>query len=40
MPNVQEQANSIHSPIYQALTNSQCNKCGAKLERRAEFTDT
>ena len=32
MPKVQEQGNSITSSLHYALTDSQCNKCGAQLE--------
>jgi len=32
MPKVQEQGNSIPSSLHYALTDSQCNKCGAQLE--------
>jgi hypothetical protein len=39
MPKVQEQGNSIPSSLHYALTNSQCSKCGAKLEWKAEFDD-
>jgi hypothetical protein len=37
MPKVQEQGNSIPSSLHYALTDSQCNKCGAQLEWNAEF---
>jgi hypothetical protein len=40
MPKVQEQGNSIPSSLHYALTDSQCNKCGAQLEWKAEFNDT
>jgi hypothetical protein len=39
MPRVQEQGNSISSSLHYALTDSQCNKCGAQLEWKAEFDD-
>jgi hypothetical protein len=39
MPIVQEQGNSIPSSLHYALTDSQCNKCGAQLEWKAEFKD-
>jgi hypothetical protein len=39
MPEVQEQGNSIPSSLHYALTDSQCNKCGAQLEWKAEFSD-
>ena len=39
MPKVQEQGNSIPSLLHYALTDSQCNKCGAQLEWKAEFND-
>src|ERR671933_32001 len=39
MPRVQEQGNSITSSLHYALTDSQCNKCGAQLEWNAEFSD-
>jgi hypothetical protein len=39
MPKVQEQRNSIPSSLHYALTDSQCNKCGAQLEWNAEFND-
>jgi hypothetical protein len=39
MPKVQEQGNSIPSSLHYALTDSQCNKCGAQLEWKAEFSD-
>ena len=39
MPKVQEQGNSIPSLLHYALTDSQCNKCGAQLEWNAEFDD-
>ena len=39
MPKVQEQGNSIPSSLHYALTDSQCNKCGAQLEWNAEFND-
>ena len=39
MPKVQEQGNSITSSLHYALTDSQCNKCGAHLEWNAEFSD-
>jgi hypothetical protein len=37
MPQVQE--NGIVSRLHYALTDSQCNKCGAQLEWKAEFKD-
>lgn len=37
MPKVQEQGNNISSSLHSALTNSQCNKCGAQLEWNSEF---
>jgi hypothetical protein len=37
MPQVQE--NGIVSQLHYALTDSQCNKCGAQLEWKAEFND-
>jgi DNA-directed RNA polymerase subunit M/transcription elongation factor TFIIS len=37
MPQVQE--NGIVSRLHYALTDSQCNKCGAQLEWKAEFDD-
>jgi hypothetical protein len=39
MPEVQELGNSIPSSLHYALTDSQCNKCGAQLEWKAEFSD-
>jgi hypothetical protein len=39
MPKVQEQGNSMPSSLHDALTNSQCSKCGAQLEWKAEFDD-
>ena len=39
MQKVQEQGNSIPSSLHYALTDSQCNKCGAQLEWNAEFND-
>ena len=39
MPKVQEKGNSIPSSLHYALTDSQCNKCGAQLEWNAEFND-
>jgi hypothetical protein len=39
MPEVQEQGNSIPSSLHYALTDSQCNKCGAQLEWKADFDD-
>jgi hypothetical protein len=40
MPRVQEQQeNGIVSSLHYALTDSQCNKCGAQLEWKAEFND-
>ena len=35
MPKVEE--NGIPSSLHYALTDSQCNKCGAQLEWKAEF---
>ena len=40
MPKVQEQGNSTPSSLHYALTDSQCNKCGAQLEWKDEFNDT
>jgi hypothetical protein len=37
MPRVEE--NGIASSLHYALTDSQCSKCGAQLEWRAEFND-
>jgi hypothetical protein len=37
MPQVQE--NGMVSRLHYALTDSQCNKCGAQLEWKAEFND-
>ena len=37
MPKVQEQGNSIPSSLPDALRDSQCNKCGAQLQWKAEF---
>jgi hypothetical protein len=37
MPQVQ--GNGIVSRLHYALTDSQCNKCGAQLEWKAEFND-
>ena len=37
MPQVQE--NGIVARLHYALTDSQCNKCGAQLEWKAEFND-
>ena len=31
--------NGIPSSLHYALTDSQCNKCGAQLEWKAEFND-
>jgi hypothetical protein len=39
MPKIQEQGNSIPTSLHYALTDSQCNKCGAQLEWKAEFND-
>ena len=39
MPKVQEQGNSVPSSLHYALTDSQCNKCGAQLEWKTEFND-
>jgi hypothetical protein len=39
MPKVQEQGNGIPSSLHYALTDSQCNKCGAQLEWKAEFSN-
>ena len=39
MTEVQEEGNSIPSSLHYALTDSQCNKCGAQLEWKAEFSD-
>jgi|SRR5919199_6872263 hypothetical protein len=39
MPKVQEQGNSLPSSLHYALTDSQCNKCGAQLVWQAEFND-
>ena len=39
MPKVQEQGNSMPSSLHYALTDSQCNKCGAQLEWNAEFSN-
>jgi hypothetical protein len=39
MPKVQEQVNNIPTSLHYALTDSQCNKCGARLEWNAEFND-
>jgi hypothetical protein len=39
MPKVQEQVNNIPTSLHYALTDSQCNKCGAQLEWNAEFND-
>lgn len=39
MPKVQEQGNSVPSSLHNALTDSQCNKCGAQLEWDSEFND-
>jgi hypothetical protein len=39
MPKVQEHGNSLPSSLHYALTDSQCNKCGAQLEWNAEFSD-
>jgi hypothetical protein len=39
LPKVQEQGNSVPSSLHYALTDSQCNKCGAQLEWKAEFND-
>jgi NAD-dependent SIR2 family protein deacetylase len=37
MPQVQE--NGMVARLHYALTDSQCNKCGAQLEWKAEFND-
>ena len=37
MPKVE--GNGIPSSLHYALTDSQCNKCGAQLEWEAEFND-
>jgi len=37
MPKVEE--NRTPSSLHYALTDSQCNKCGAQLEWEAEFND-
>ena len=34
---VQEKGNSIPSSLHYALTDSQCNKCGAQLQWKVEF---
>jgi hypothetical protein len=39
MTEVQKQGNSMPSSLHYALTDSQCNKCGAQLEWKAEFGD-
>ena len=39
MPKVQKQGNSVPSSLHYALTDSQCNNCGAQLEWNAEFND-
>jgi hypothetical protein len=39
MPKVQEQGNSIPSSLPDALRDSQCNKCGAQLQWKAEFNN-
>ena len=39
MPKVREQGNSLPSSLHYALTDSQCNKCGAQLEWNAEFNE-
>jgi hypothetical protein len=39
LPKVQEQGNSVPSSLHYALTDSQCNKCGAQLEWKTEFND-
>jgi hypothetical protein len=39
MPKVQEQGNNMLSSLHYALTDSQCNNCGAQLEWNAEFND-
>jgi len=36
---VQEKGNSIPSSLHYALTDSQCNKCGAQLKWKVEFND-
>ena len=40
MPKVQQRGNNIPSSLHYALTDSECNKCGAQLEWKAEFDDT
>jgi hypothetical protein len=40
MPRVEEEENGIVSSLHYALTDSQCNTCGAQLEWKAEFDDT
>src|SRR5919106_5896171 len=39
MPKVQEQGNSIPWSLHYALRDSQCIKCGAQLQWKAEFND-
>jgi hypothetical protein len=39
VPKVQEKGNSLPSSIHYALTDSQCNKCGAQLQWKVEFND-
>jgi len=39
MPKVQEQRTSTSSSLHSALTESQCNKCGAQLEWNPQFND-
>jgi hypothetical protein len=38
LPRVEEE-NGIVSSLHYALTDSQCNKCGAQLKWKAEFND-
>ncbi len=37
MPRIEDE--SISSSLHYALTDSQCNKCGAQLEWKADFND-
>jgi hypothetical protein len=39
MPKVQEQRTSTSSSLHSALTESQCNKCGAQLGWNPQFND-
>jgi hypothetical protein len=39
MPKFQEQGNNIPSPLYYALTDFQCNKCGSQVEWNYVFND-